>query len=103
RLAELTAARDQKTAEIDVRLDAVVAERGPAAEGLPDDLVALYDRLRAQKGGVAVAELRQRRCNGCQLTIDNAELAVIKAAPSDLVVRCEECSRILVRTAESGL
>ncbi|MGZ6737756.1 MAG: zinc ribbon domain-containing protein, partial [Nocardioides sp.] len=40
RLAELTAARDQKTAEIDVRLDAVVAERGPAAEGLPDDLVA---------------------------------------------------------------
>ena len=38
-----------------------------------------------------------------QLGIDAAELATIKAAPADEVVRCEECSRILVRTAESGL
>jgi predicted nucleic acid-binding Zn-ribbon protein len=28
---------------------------------------------------------------------------VIAKAPSDEVVRCEECSRILVRTSESGL
>jgi predicted nucleic acid-binding Zn-ribbon protein len=27
----------------------------------------------------------------------------IKAAPADEVLRCEECGRILVRTAESGL
>ena len=27
----------------------------------------------------------------------------IKAAPADEVLRCEECRRILVRTAESGL
>jgi hypothetical protein len=27
----------------------------------------------------------------------------IKAAPDDEVLRCEECRRILVRTAESGL
>ncbi|GAB3763698.1 hypothetical protein GCM10027600_09750 [Nocardioides ginsengisegetis] len=102
-LAELMLARDQKTAEIDLQLAKVEAERGPAAEGLPADLVALYDRLRVQKGGVGAAELRQRRCSGCQLAIDNAELAVIKASPSDLVIRCEECSRILVRTSESGL
>jgi predicted nucleic acid-binding Zn-ribbon protein len=25
------------------------------------------------------------------------------AAPSDEVIRCEECQRILVRTADSGL
>ncbi|GCD88512.1 hypothetical protein NLS1_05180 [Nocardioides sp. LS1] len=103
KLAELMLARDQKTAEIDLQLAKVEADRGLAAEGLPDDLVALYDRLRTQKGGVGAAELRQRRCSGCQLSIDNAELAVIKASPSDLVIRCEECSRILVRTAESGL
>ena len=102
-LAALATTRDAKLAEIEAELRTVVADREPVAAGLPDDLLALYDKLRAQKGGVGAAELRQRRCTGCQLGIDNAELAVIAAAPDDQVIRCEECSRILVRTPESGL
>jgi len=81
----------------------VAAARGPVVADLPADLLALYEKLREQKGGVGAAELRQRRCGGCQLTLDNAEIAAIKARAVDEVVRCEECSRILVRTAESGL
>ncbi len=103
RLAALLAARDEKGAAIDAQLLDVEAERGPSVDGVPADLLALYDKLRASKGGVGAAELRQRRCTGCQLGIDFAELAVIKGKPADEVVRCEECSRILVRTAESGL
>ena len=103
RIASLAEIRDRRTAEIDQELGSVESARVPAVEGMPADLLALYDKLRAQKGGVGAAELRQRRCTGCQLNIDNAELAVIKASPSDLVIRCEECSRILVRTSESGL
>jgi predicted nucleic acid-binding Zn-ribbon protein len=103
RLSALVTSRDLKAAEIDAELDRLTGERAPAVEGLPEDLLALYDRLCANKGGVGAAELRQRRCNGCQLTIDNAELAVIRAKPSNEVVRCEECQRILVRTGESGL
>lgn len=103
RLAELAVQRDDKTAVIDRELAEVETQRGPAAEGMPEDLMALYDKLRVSKGGVGAAALTQRRCTGCQLGIDNAELAVIRAATSDTVVRCEECTRILVRTAESGL
>jgi uncharacterized protein len=103
RLGVLTAARDEKLAAIDADLATVAADRAPAVAGLPADLLALYDKLRAHKGGVGAAELRQRRCTGCQLNIDNAELAVIGAAPDDQVIRCEECQRILVRTPESGL
>ena len=103
RLAELAVVRDEKTAVIEAELAELDAARGPAVEGLPEDLLALYEKLRAAKNGVGAAELRQRRCNGCQLGIDNAEIGVIRAAPADLVVRCEECSRILVRTSESGL
>ncbi len=103
RLAELAVVREAKTAEIDAELAELEAARGPAVEGIPDDLLALYEKLRASKNGIGAAEIRQRRCNGCQLGIDNAEIGVIRAAPADLVVRCEECSRILVRTAESGL
>nr|WP_246298886.1 C4-type zinc ribbon domain-containing protein [Nocardioides panaciterrulae] len=103
RLAALAVARDEKLAEIDTTLAQVAVERAAAAEGLPEDLAALYEKLRAQKAGIGAAALHQRRCTGCQLSIDASELARIKGAATDEVVRCEECSRILVRTAESGL
>jgi uncharacterized protein len=103
RLHALTATRDEKLAEIDARLQQVQADRGPAAEGLPADLLALYDRLREQKGGVGAAALRARECGGCRLSLDSVELTRSKGLPDDEVVRCEECQRILVRTAESGL
>jgi len=102
RLAALAEARDQKSAEIRGNLESVTAERATAAEGLPADLMALYERIRAQRG-VGAAPLRARQCGGCQLTLNPSDLAQIKAKPSDEVVRCEECSRILVRTSESGL
>jgi predicted nucleic acid-binding Zn-ribbon protein len=65
--------------------------------------MALYARLRAQKGGVGAAALRARRCGGCSLELNAADLAVIAKAPSNEVIRCEECDRILVRTSESGI
>lgn len=103
RLAELTRTRDDSSAIIDHELAGLSAERRPAAEGLPEDLVALYDRLRASKGGVGAAALSQRRCTGCQLGLDAGVLGEIRASPADQVVRCEECQRILIRTPESGL
>jgi len=103
RSARLEESRDAKYAEIDAELAQVAADRGPLADNMPADLLALYDRLRAAKNGVGAAELRARQCGGCMLTLDNAELAVIRAAAEEEVVRCEECQRILVRTPESGL
>jgi predicted nucleic acid-binding Zn-ribbon protein len=70
---------------------------------VPDDLLALYTKLRASNGGLGAAALRQRRCDGCRLELNNIELSRIRDAASDEVVRCEECGRILVRTADSGL
>ena len=103
RLAVLTVARDEKSAAIDGQLAEVDAARAPAVADLPADLLALYDRLRELKGGVGAAALRARQCGGCRLSLDAAEVSVIRAAPSDQVIRCEECQRILVRTDESGL
>lgn len=103
RLAALSAARDAAFAEIDGKLADLETQRAPFAAALPEDLAALYEKLRAGKGGIGAAALHQRRCTGCQITIDPAELASIRATPVDTVLRCEECSRILVRTPESGL
>ena len=103
RLAVLLASRDEKGVDIEAELARLVDQRATEVEGLPEDLLALYDKLRSNRRGVGAAELRQRRCTGCQLTIDPAELEKIRKSPEDLVVRCEECSRILVRSPESGL
>ena len=102
-LAAATVARDERSTEINESLSSVQAERATAVQGLPADLMGLYDRLRASKQGIAAAALRARQCGGCRLTLNPSDLAVIAKAPVDEVVRCEECSRILVRTAESGL
>jgi hypothetical protein len=37
------------------------------------------------------------------IVIDAQELDKIRGLPADAIVRCDECRRILVRTAESGL
>lgn len=102
-VAALAASRTEKSAGVEEELAGLVGKREQEIEGLPEDLLALYDKLRGNRRGVGAAELRQGRCTGCQLSIDKAELDVIRRAPVDLVVRCEECSRILVRTPESGL
>ena len=102
-IADLTAKRDARLAEMDEALGELDARRGPIVADLPADLLALYDRLRESKGGVGAALLRARRCAGCNLDLDHAEVATIRAAADDEVVRCDECSRILVRTSESGL
>ncbi len=103
RIAELTEARDRKGADLRAEQEKVAAERAQAASGLPEDLMTLYSRLREQKGGVGAAALRARQCQGCSLEVNAADLRAIAQAPSNEVLRCEECSRILVRTSESGV
>ncbi|GAB3211936.1 zinc ribbon domain-containing protein [Marinactinospora thermotolerans] len=84
--------------------EAATAERrARVAAEIPDDLLALYTRLREQHNGVGAAALRYGRCEGCKLALSTAELNEIRAALSDEVLRCEECRRILVRTTDSGL
>jgi uncharacterized protein len=95
--------RAHKARELDEQVAAVAAERKTTASGVPADLLALYEKLREQKGGTGAAALRRRECSGCRLSLNPSDLAIIAAAPTDDVIRCEECSRILVRTGESGL
>lgn len=103
RAAEVARRRDEKAGSLNVEVAAVTAERKTAASGLSEDLLSLYEKLRAQKGGVGAAALRARRCTGCSLQLTASDLSQIAKASMDEVLRCEECQRILVRTAESGV
>jgi predicted nucleic acid-binding Zn-ribbon protein len=45
--------------------------------------------------------LRRGKCEGCHASLSTVDLNTIRSAAPDEVVRCEECRRILVRSAES--
>ena len=102
-LRGLIASRDAKLAEIDADLARLHGERAVIAQALPQDLLAAYVRTAERSGGVGAAELKQGRCGGCQLQLNGADLARHRSAAADEVLRCEDCDRLLVRTAESGL
>lgn len=100
---EVTASRDATTGEIDGEVVQLSAQRSTQVGGLEDALVALYEKIRAQQGGVGAAELKARRCGGCRLELNNVEIGQLRDADPDEVMHCDECRRILVRTVESGL
>jgi uncharacterized protein len=103
RIEALEAARDEAFARLDAEAGEIGAPRTTVVDEVGADLVALYEKIRVANGGTGAAALRQRRCGGCQLELNPVEIQRIRSAPDDEVLRCEECRRILVRTAESGL
>jgi predicted nucleic acid-binding Zn-ribbon protein len=116
RLGELVRQREELSAERqavverrDAAVDAIDSEAGTTAEmrkilggQIETALVTLYEKIRAQQG-TGAAPLRHRRCQGCMLELNTTDINRIRDAAEDEVLRCEECRRILVRTAESGL
>ncbi|MGY1913984.1 C4-type zinc ribbon domain-containing protein [Blastococcus sp. HT6-30] len=79
------------------------AARAAVAGGISAPLLGLYDRIRAQTGTTGAAMLKARQCQGCRIELNGRDLAAVRNADPHEVVRCENCGRILVRTAESGL
>ncbi|WP_432559070.1 zinc ribbon domain-containing protein [Granulicoccus sp. GXG6511] len=99
----LMVVRDSELAALDSRLQHAAAKRETVVEKMPSALVTQYERIRDKRDGVGAAELVERRCGGCRLDLNSADVTAFAAAPADEVLMCEECGRILVRTARSGL
>jgi len=94
--------RDQALADLEtvqVRRD---AERATLIPSFPEPLLALYERVRSNKG-IGAALLRARRCGACRIELDRSMISRISSTAADEVVTCEECGAIMVRTPESGL
>jgi len=102
-IRDVTDRRDTALGELAEQAAVAEKKRAEVASQEPPELLAFYDRLRAQHGGVGAAALRQGRCEGCRLSFSTSDLNAIRAAAADEVLRCEECRRLMVRTAEFGL
>ncbi|HEY4625281.1 MAG TPA: C4-type zinc ribbon domain-containing protein [Blastococcus sp.] len=95
--------RDDALADITDSTSRHEAARAAVAGSIPPALLSLYDRIRTQTGTTGAAMLKARQCQGCRIELFGKELAAVRNADPHEVVRCENCGRILVRTAESGL
>lgn len=102
-VARLSRARDDALVTIEQDREAAVTQRAERVDGVPEDLLKLYDSIRASSGGIGAAPLRRRRCEGCRMDVSGTELSRARNASPQEVLRCDECRRILVRVADSGL
>ncbi|HUQ62396.1 MAG TPA: C4-type zinc ribbon domain-containing protein [Acidimicrobiales bacterium] len=94
---ELRAAIAEAQAGIDAELANETTARAETAARVPTDLLALYERIRANEDGIGAAPLVNGRCGGCHLTLPATELDRMKREPPDALVTCEQCGRVLVR------
>jgi predicted nucleic acid-binding Zn-ribbon protein len=79
---------------IGAELMAKGTEREGTTLGIDPELLELYEDLRPQKKGVAVAALVDGVCQGCHEKLSAVELDRLKRV--DGVKRCEHCRRILI-------
>ena len=107
-LESLSAERDETAAaadELGGRVAALVSEiesalatheatRAEVAASLPDEVVVLYDKLRAGKGGVGAAALERDTCLGCHTRLPSREVERLRVQGG--LQRCDNCRRILV-------
>jgi predicted nucleic acid-binding Zn-ribbon protein len=83
-------------------LEAAIAtrqqQREVTAAAIPADLLKRYERVRASKGGIAVATVRKERCSGCMSPIPAQR--ILEVDRQDRLYLCEACGRILIVAQE---
>lgn len=91
---DLTAKVARLSGDIDAELAEHEAKRQEVAAALPEDLVALYEKIRTTKHGVGAAALTAGTCSGCHTKLPAIEAERIRKERG--LQRCDNCRRILV-------
>ena len=71
----------------------VAAERERLVQNVPESVLPLYNRLMKTKAGLAIAPLRDGKCEGCHMRLIAS--TVMKVQTGREIAQCEDCGRIL--------
>jgi predicted nucleic acid-binding Zn-ribbon protein len=74
-------------------LDKLKAERAAVAGSIPNDALFLYDTLRRERSGLAVAVISEKSCSACGSGLSAAQMQSSRA--SGEMALCPSCGRIL--------
>ena len=93
RVADQNLEINQELKELDREKERLAAERQAISDSIPEELLSLYEELRKQKRGVAVASLSENSCGTCGTTLTQA---VTQAVRMNMRMSfCPSCGRIL--------
>ena len=90
---ELEGAIGSAWKHIDLEVGRREARKAEIVTGIPEELLARYEKLRRTKEGVAVGRLEHGQCGGCHLTLSTTEQNEANESDPPL---CVHCRRILV-------
>jgi len=93
RLADQNQTLTTEQSELNKDLERLDAERQAALSPLDSNQLAVYDQLRQQKRGLAIAAVNDGACAACGTTLTPAQLQ--SARSTSQINNCPTCGRIL--------
>jgi len=97
RRTKATASLAESQAAIDAEIESEMQARVTAAAPIDAALLQQYEQTRHDCGGVGIAKLTAKTCEGCHLQLAAVAYDRIRKEPADSMIHCPECERILVR------
>jgi predicted nucleic acid-binding Zn-ribbon protein len=92
--ADFAANAEAEIAAASARHEQMDAERRRRmGDGIPPDVLGLYERLLEAREGIALAALEGRVCQGCYMSVPPN--LVVKLTRAREIVQCSNCQRIL--------
>ncbi len=92
-IGAVSARRDVAMAGFDAEAQQISADRAAVTPSVADALLSLYSKIREAGGGIGAAELRQRRCGGCRLELNQLDLSSIRAAADSVAAATSVLAR----------
>ena len=75
------------------KLEKLRHERDEAVPQFSAHALTVYERLRQERNGYAVARVARGMCQGCRITLPSAELQRVRNSRE--LIQCSSCQRIL--------
>jgi len=93
KLAKLKAEKEVELAAHREKLEKTKAERAQTISGVDPEILANYDRVRNQRGGVGVARVREGSCMACYQIIPPQLFYLVRTYEG--IYQCPHCNRYL--------
>jgi uncharacterized protein len=88
------AAYKESAEAVKAKAQGVIADRAKALEGVDPTLIKQYEKMRAARGGLALAAIQDgNACGGCKMALPSTLVTRIKEGKSIEV--CQNCGRML--------
>lgn len=91
--ANQTSALQGEKSNLNKKKERLLSERSAAVSPILPDILAVYDRFRKQKRGIAVAGISEDSCSACGAGLTPADCQAARS--NQQMVYCPQCGRIL--------